>query len=739
MRRLIWAGKGRRSTMDCYDVHMSTGLGRRESRLLNIASLFEAEGRQNACANRPRDIVPMAMAEWLKAILLLPSLDGGYLGRHGVSEMRRLLWICSRRVTRLAGDTISVHNEDNSRPKGTRPNPGNSGWPKGRNPYGHRAGVVQGPASPGRPAVSASLTSRHYSTGSAPKVVRRLKGLTERCINHPNLAVDRNIYPLLCDPYLLTVAYNNIRSKPGNMTPGVVPETLDGVSYETVKEISDGLRNETFQFKPGRKTQIPKQSGGLRSLTIAPPRDKIVQEAMRILLNDIFEPTFSDLSHGFRPGRSCHTALQMIQQRFKPVTWMIEGDISKCFDSIDHGLLMAIIEKKIKDRQFTKLIWKSLRAGYFEFHTIRHNIAGTPQGSIISPILSNIFMHQLDVFVEEMKAEFDRGSRARNTAEYEHRRYLMKRAKRLGNTGELARIYKEAKKNPVMDFRDPSYKRLAYVRYADDWVVGVRGSYKEAERTLDRITEFCRSISLTVSQSKTKITNLNKDKADFLGVNIFRSKHVKHSRKSSSAKQRQNLQLQFHVSIDRVRSKLSSASIIRNGVAAPRFLWLPLSHRQIISLYNSVLRGYLNYYCFVGNHSRLVGWLRWTIYTSAAMLLGRKYGLSTTKVFKRFGPRLSDGDTAGLHDPDYKATGKFRSKANPIVTGLYAKHVSIANLERLACEICGSGYRVEMHHVRHMKDLNPAASVVDRLMARANRKQIPLCRECHMKRHRGEI
>ena len=187
-------------------------------------------------------------------------------------------------------------------------------------------------------------SNRNYSTGSATtlevNVTKKLESLFVRSSQFISEPVDRDLYKLLCNVDLLSLAYDKLRSKPGQMTPGVSPETLDGMSKEVLKEISDRLRDESFQFHPGRRILIPKASGGTRPLTIAPPRDKLVQEAMRMILEAVFEPTFSDSSHGFRPGRGCHTALKAVRQNFQPSIWIIEGDISKCFDSIDHSKLM---------------------------------------------------------------------------------------------------------------------------------------------------------------------------------------------------------------------------------------------------------------------------------------------------------------------------------------------------------------------------------------------------------------
>lgn len=289
-----------------------------------------------------------------------------------------------------------------------------------------------------------------------------------RSKSNPNLIIDRELYSLTTSIETLIYAYENIKSKPGNMTPGVTPETLDGISKETFEKLSKNLRDESFSFAPSRRILIPKASGGTRPLSIASPLSKIVQEAMRLVLEAIFEPIFVDCSHGFRPNRGCHTALKIVSQTFQPVQWVIEGDLAKFFDSISHHKLMHIIENKIKDRKFTKLIWKALKAGYFEFGSYKNNIVGTPQGSIVSPILANIFLHQLDLFVTSLKEDFDKGSKAPRTKISRYFEYHILKARKEGNHEQLQKLIAERSLSPAVDFCSESFKRLVYVRYADD-------------------------------------------------------------------------------------------------------------------------------------------------------------------------------------------------------------------------------------------------------------------------------
>lgn len=259
-----------------------------------------------------------------------------------------------------------------------------------------------------------------------------------------------------------------MKSNPGNMTPGIDEITLDGISKEVFQEVINSMKDESFLFKPGRRTHIPKSNGKSRPLTIASPRDKIVQEVMRMILEAIFEPTFSENSHGFRPNRSCHTALRQVKTHFGGASFFIEGDISKCFDSFDHLHLIQLIKGRINDERFIRLIWKTLKAGYMEFNRTKLSIIGTPQGSIISPLLSNIYLNELDNFIGELKVKFDKGVRAKVSSEYKHLDYLRQRALKNMDHPEALKFLKAMQKVKARLPNDPDFRRLYYVRYADD-------------------------------------------------------------------------------------------------------------------------------------------------------------------------------------------------------------------------------------------------------------------------------
>ena len=463
---------------DCHSIIASIKLGNSERELLNIASLFKGLFYLKLLKGKKSQEVFIMV----KAILLEDKSQmfskvgkshdskGWFLALYSTNPLEYSMTV-------KAYNIINISNEMSYQPKMKYKLLNlTTGLPKGRNSYGNRATIVS--ALPKvvyefsninwrrSVAVRNIVSVRKYSTDVQPKVFTKLNSLTNYCLSNKDKIVDRKIYNILCDPYFLQYAYNSIKSKPGNMTQGINPETLDGLNWEWFIETSESLKQEKFAFKPGRRIYVDKSNGEKRPLTIAPPRDKIVQAGIKIILNAIYEPVFLECSHGFRPNKSCHTALKFISQKFMPSVWFIEGDISKCFDSIDHHKLMDIIESKIKDRQFTKFIYKSLKAGYFEFKVFKSDIVGTPQGSIISPILSNIFMHQLDIYINSLKKEFDIGKLPKANSNYKHLKYLMSKAKAKNDMMEFRRLLLLSRKEDSINFSDPSYKRLNYVRYA---------------------------------------------------------------------------------------------------------------------------------------------------------------------------------------------------------------------------------------------------------------------------------
>lgn len=737
-----------------------TELGRRENQLLNLAF------RKNISQIKLIKIGYITMVFMVKAILLevyqlLSSKKGNYHVSNGIIERIFTLRYGANIRERFTRIAISNLNVENGQPKNTiRTERRTTGLPNGSNPYGNRAVIVPLDKSnvlgfvrfniwlEGRAAAKTPPSCRSYCIGCTTvksKIAQDLGEIYKRSQINKDRIIDRNLYKLICSKELMLMSYEKLKSKPGNMTQGIVPETLDGMSSEILDEIIESLKSEKFQFSPGRRISIPKSQGGNRPLTIAPPRDKLVQEGMRIILEAIWEALFLENSHGFRPNRGCHTALKQVSAQFQPITWVIEGDISKCFDSIDHQKLMFIIESKISDRKFTRLIWKSLKAGYFEFSIYSNNIVGTPQGSIISPILSNIFMNQLDVFVNELKNNFEMGEVPKRHSTSLRLQTMLTAARKKNNMTEVKQLAKRIKNMPSTDFHDLGYRKLTYVRYADDWIIGIRGSLIETRKIMEQVREYLLRVGLNLSETKTRITNLNDSKVLFLGTEILRARKTTfHRNKLSNILRRNPRKLRLQAPINRIRTKLHVANLMKDNNSYPKYVWLSLEHRQILHMYNAVLRGYLNYYSFVHNYGRMAAFCVYTLKQSCAKLLAAKYSLGTmAKVYQKFGIDLGTTHVGEhgkkkeytFYKTNYKIKIKFLTSAEPSIQSLFGSK-SIANLDNLNCSICGSTYRVEMHHVRHLKDLNPKLDEIDKLMASRKRKQIPLCRSCHMVKHR---
>lgn len=742
---------GVKDSRQFFQLSTTTELGEEENSELNTASLLKGTGISSQDEIADSQVVLFTVKATLpEGNSLCDSRDGHFRAWYEKVQSSKTLARSDFEEDDMSRSTISGINGKNIQPKNRYVlSSGTFGLPKGSNTYGNGDIVVPvNPISGAYSSVRAEARermsginftpSRWYSTGGAPNVPNRYVSLVERCEKFPHDRVDRDIYKLLFDPNMYQIAYHKLRSNPGNMTPGVSPETLDGMSSEWIDEIIQNMKNENFQFKPSRRVNIPKPKGGTRPLSVAPPRDKVVQEVIRMILDAIFTPTFSKNSHGFMANKGCHSALKQVYMQFKGVTWVIEGDISKCFDSIDHHKLMNIIEEKITDRRFTKLIWKSLRAGYFEFNEYKHTVAGTPQGSIISPTLCNIFMHQLDHFVENLMPSFNKGEKPKINNVYMSHANALARAKKRGDHHRMKQETALMRRLDSVDFHDPNFKRLYYVRYADDWIIGIRGSHLECKEILQKVDDKLEGMGLKLSKEKTKITNLRLDKVMFLGTQIFRSRHRRFTMMKMGASRRLGLGIRMEAPLNRVRDKLTAAGFIKEGKPHPKFKWMPLGKDQIIHLYNSVYRGILNYYSFSHNINQLHGLLSLILKSSCAKLLAAKFNLHTrSQVYKKYGRWLEKDGKVGFYHPKVKVDPnnfKIKQEKIDIVQSLFAQTKSIANLYDLICAKCGSIHKVEMHHVKMMKNLN-TKNWLDAIMAKANRKQIPLCRKCHMEHH----
>lgn len=601
------------------------------------------------------------------------------------------------------------------------------------------------------------------------KDLQRLEALRRK--NVDPTWVNGDLYRLMYRHDLFVVAYERLKSNPGNMTPGPDGSTLDGFSMKSIENIVNQMRDESFQFSRARRVQIPKAKGGTRPLGIAPPRDKVVQEVMRMILECIYDSphgsSFSESSHGFRPGRGCHTALKAIRTHWSGVNWIVEGDVKAAFDNIDHDILIRTLRRRISDERFLRLVRKALTAGYYEFHRPVNSVVGTPQGSVLSPILCNVFLNELDQFCELLTLRQNRGKAKSRNPDYrrvEARLGWLRR--KLGTNPDddtkraLVEELRERKKalvklSPIMD--DGSFIRVKYVRYADDFVIGVNGPQSLAEQIRTEVGDFMRDhLSLTLSMEKTHIRHAKTEEAFFLGTRI---------RIGSASPKVQRIET-YGVSVKKrtagwtpvmlapvsqlVQRLYSKGFCDADGTPKSRPAWGQMDDDQIIQMYNSVLQGLLNYYSFVDNYSKL-NRVQYILQMSAAKTLAGKHRTSARRQFQKRGRTLAVV-TATQKGKERVTALKLESdwsrKPNRFLGGdgsfdpnaAIQFHYRLRTRSKLdaACVVCGSCDDVVMHHLRHVRKMGERLKGFDRILAVVNRKQIPVCNPCHGKIHRGE-
>lgn len=591
----------------------------------------------------------------------------------------------------------------------------------------------------------------------------RLEALRRR--NAKRDWVNKDLYRLLFKLDLFEIAYEKIKSNPGNMTNGTDGITLDGFSYTTIGNMIQSLRDESFQFKPARREYIPKSNGKLRPLGVASPRDKIVQEIIHLILEAIYDsphgPYFHDSSHGFRPNRSCHSALKEFRLKWTGVVWIIEGDIKSCFDEIDHEVLVSLLKRKIDDDRFLNLIWKSLRAGYLWKREKHDSLCGSPQGSICSPILANIYLHELDDFIESLRQKYEKGSRRKPNRQYrslcrKRHRILEQNGKQW--TGEVKSLTKQMRALPSVATDDPNYVRIKYLRYADDWIVGIIGPRELAETVKTEIREFLwQSLKLQLSEEKTRITHARTEEAFFLGTRLMigaTGPNVKfaigRSSKGRRYKRRSTgMNPVLKAPIGKLVKRLHEKGFCKSdGTPISKAAWTYLEVDQVVNLYNSILRGLLNYYRFTHNFGSMIR-IEYILRFSLAKTLAHKYRISMRKIFCKHGRNLKfqwnlpNGKTrvvcfAENTDWSINTDAYMDSPPQP---DLLAWQMRLRTTSKLGfpCLICGSENQIEMHHVRHIRKMGERPPTGFRaVMRKLNRKQIPVCTTCHQKIHSGE-
>jgi group II intron reverse transcriptase/maturase len=400
------------------------------------------------------------------------------------------------------------------------------------------------------------------------------------------------IYRQLFNPQLYLLAYGRIYSNKGSMTPGPDAETADGMTLAKIERIIDAVRHERFRFRPVRRRYIPKKDGKQRPLGLPSWSDKLLGEVIRLLLEAYYEPQFSDCSHGYRPGRGCHTALREVANTWTGTSWFVEGDISQCFDRLDHQVTLATLGEKVHDSRLLRLIGQMLRAGYLEDWVWNATLSGAPQGGVLSPCLSNIYLDRLDTFVETILIPgYNRGVLRRHNPEYQRVQYALAKARVRGDHAAVRVLRKQQRSLPSHDPQDPGYRRLRYVRYADDILLGFTGPKAEAEEIKRRLGQFLREdLKLELSEHKTLITHASTSAARFLGYEIT-AQHD--NRKQTAGRRSVNGQIRLRVPMDVIKAKCSQ--YMKRGQPADRSALMNEEDHAIINRYAAEYRGIVQY------------------------------------------------------------------------------------------------------------------------------------------------
>ncbi len=574
------------------------------------------------------------------------------------------------------------------------------------------------------------------------------------------------LYRILFNEEMFHVAYQRIYAKPGNMTPGTDGKTINRMSLQRINKVIASLRDESYKPNPAKRIYIPKKNGKKRPLGIPSFEDKLVQEVVRMILEAVYEEVFANTSHGFRPNRSCHTALTHIQKTFTGTKWFVEGDIKGFFDNIDHNVLIATLRKRIADDRFLRLIRKLLNAGYIEDWKFHNTNKGTPQGGNISPILANIYLDNFDKYMEEYALRFNKGKERHITKEYKQLSDKMQRILksikniqdadvRLQLRDEYEKLRRERQKIESRDSMDETYRRLRYVRYADDFLIGVIGSKAECVKIKSDITKYMEeNLKLELSQEKTLITNAQKP-AKFLGfdVSVRKSDAIKRDKNNVPARY-YNGKIVLKVAIETVRNKLEEYSAIRYKVENGRQVWfakfrgnlMKKKIEDIVAAYNSEIRGFYNYYCIANNVAYALSKFGYIMEYSMYHTIAGKTNSTVSKVIDKY--KVGNDIIVPYQDAKGKLRYRkfynegFKRKPPMYYTEVNDLSYTIAipqptlteRLDARTCELCGKVGPVVMRHVRKLNQLK-GKTECDRLMLEKHRKTLVVCEKCYAKIH----
>lgn len=595
------------------------------------------------------------------------------------------------------------------------------------------------------------------------KGLLRIKEL-KRLNSQNNAFVNQRLYRLFYDKELFIIAYEKLKSNKGSLTRASTRETMDGMSISRIEKLIDSMKSEKWQPRLARRILIPKSNGKSRPLGIQGPEEKLVQEVMRMILEAIYDTDFSTYSHGFRANKSCLTAMDQIRKNFDGVSFVIEGDFSKCFDSFNHEILVNIIRKRISDQKFINLIYKLLKAGYLQInrptsYSVVYPHMGTPQGSIVSPMFANIYLHELDIFIMDLITSHEKTTRPKKNPNANQYLTGVKRLNReLATVNDPAKrkdLLKEITRLQLEKIKIPSIRetvKIYYVRYADDWIIGINGPISLAKKLKKRISEFTQtSLDIELNIEKTHITDIrNGGTVHFLGYNLKLQKRGRVIKRFDSNghkfyKGSTGHKIKLLLPCKKLVSSLYNKGYCdENGFPLAYKKWSIFDDHLIVRAFNTVRAGLINYYCLVDNSSQFFR-LDYILRYSLAKTLAQRHKKSMSAIFKKHGKIIkveyndSKGKTVKTSMPKFRSF-KPSLKAMPSVDP-FKVHMGRLTRSRLKnpCLICHSSESVEMHHIKHVRKNGKRTGerTFTAFMGLINRKQVPVCAECHRHIHKG--
>lgn len=574
----------------------------------------------------------------------------------------------------------------------------------------------------------------------------------------------KELFRLLHKDDIWIAAYENIKGNKGALTAGVTPETLDRMGLKRIQKVKTQVLDESYRFQPVKQSWIPRPDGRKRPLGIPTPNDKLVQEVIRMVLEAIYEPIFDHRSFGFRNRMGVHNALEYVEKQFRWVDYVIKGDIQQAYPTINHNKLCEILAQNIEDTRFMNLIRKSLKCGVYDNPHTLYSKLGVPQGSIVSPILANIYFNELDKWIRKKSEEVYVPKSSKRHPKYKQLEYQIRKVSQLAqkserNSKEKSQYGREIKqliqeRNQTPSLLDPGVE-IRYTRYADDWIIGIKGPEKLAKQIREEVGYFLREhLKQELDPQKTKIINLRAGKLTFLGYDIFLPRNMKlvkyKKRDGKQTVRRSTPMLRFQVPIDRVTKRLKERGYITHHENKIRPIskgsYTPLEDVVIVNHFRSVWLGLWNFYSGSTNREHLQ-YIHYLLHMSCAMTLAHRHRSSSKKIIKKHGKRLEirrmDGNKSKViaafpYNTKWKVSDRKwqldKSFKDPFT--ISANRVSRSSLNK-ACCICQEKGNTEMHHVKHVRKQGYRYRGFHAEMALLNRKQVPLCSQCHIAVHMG--